>query len=208
MSGKVTDALVAAFESDDGEYDARYNNYDNRYDNRYDNGYDNRNDNRNDNRYDNYDNYDEYDEYGTRYDDYGSRTRGKKSKLAAAADVAEGYFRLGSELLVANAKTPPTRRGARYYDNASAGALVGWEDIGGAWAADETPVFLGKLALLSVGLAALVKYAPYYGLPPATGLSDSTTSAIAAAVIIVPSGLNIAKWLIRSQEDAEFVGDF
>jgi len=39
-------------------------------------------------------------------------------------------------------------------------------------------------------------------------LPDEAFSAIALAVIFVPTGLNVAKWQQRSKEDAEFVGDF
>ena len=76
----------------------------------------------------------------------------------------------------------------------------------------DSAFFLCKLAALSLALAALVKYAPAL-LPPAVvdgwaSLGDGAPTALATAVIVIPSGLNIAKWQQRSREDAEFVGDF
>ena len=93
-----------------------------------------------------------------------------------------------------------------------AGALLGWEDLGDAWATDSDAFFLVKLAALSSGLAYVVKYAPAL-LPGAVvdawaALPDSALSAAALAVIVVPTGLNCAKWAQRSKEDADFVGDF
>jgi len=95
---------------------------------------------------------------------------------------------------------------------AAAASLVGWEDLGDAWASDGDLGFLSKLAALSAGMAYAVKYAP--ALVPAplasawAGLPDGAVSAAALAVIFVPTLLNCAKWRQRSKEDAEFVGDF
>ena len=94
----------------------------------------------------------------------------------------------------------------------SAAALVGWEDLGDAWARDSNVAFLGKLAALSGGLAYAVKYAP--ALAPAgvrdawARLPEDAVSALALAVIGLPTVLNVAKWWQRSGEDADFVGDF
>ena len=95
---------------------------------------------------------------------------------------------------------------------ASALPLVGWEDLGDAWSRDSSLAFLGKLAALSGGLAYGVKYAP--ALLPAgvreawETLPEGVISALALAVIVLPTALNVAKWQQRSAEDAEFVGDF
>ena len=96
--------------------------------------------------------------------------------------------------------------------SAAASALIGWEDLGDTWASDGNVAFLGKLAALSGGLAYLVKYAPAL-VPNSVSsawaeLPDEAISAAALAVIVVPTGLNVAKWAQRSREDAEFVGDF
>jgi hypothetical protein len=93
-----------------------------------------------------------------------------------------------------------------------ASALVGWEDLGDAWSRDSSLAFLGKLAALSGGLAYVVKYAP--ALVPAGVreaweiLPEGVISALALAVLVLPTALNVAKWQQRSAEDAEFVGDF
>jgi hypothetical protein len=39
-------------------------------------------------------------------------------------------------------------------------------------------------------------------------LPEGVISALALAVIVLPTALNVAKWQQRSAEDAEFVGDF
>ena len=96
--------------------------------------------------------------------------------------------------------------------DAAAKALVGWEDLGDAWARDSDVAFLAKLLALSGGLAYFVKYLP--ALVPGfvvsawAGVPDEAVSAAALAVIVVPTLLNVAKWNQRSKEDAEFVGDF
>jgi len=93
-----------------------------------------------------------------------------------------------------------------------AAALIGWEDLGDAWAKDSATFFLLKLASLSGGLAYFVKYVP--ALLPASlteawaGQPDEVVSAAALAVIVIPTLLNCAKWNQRSKENAEFVGDF
>jgi len=90
-------------------------------------------------------------------------------------------------------------------------ALLGWEDLGDAWSKDSNVFFLLKLAALSGGLAYFVKYTP--ALFPSllvetwAGLPDEIISAFALAVIVLPTGLNIAKWQQRSKEGAAFVGD-
>ena len=91
-------------------------------------------------------------------------------------------------------------------------ALVGWEDLGDAWARDSDLAFLAKLLGLSASLAYLVKYAPA-AIPLAVeqafaGLPDEGVTVAALAVIVLPTLLNCAKWAQRSKEDAEFVGDF
>ena len=58
----------------------------------------------------------------------------------------------------------------------------------------------------------MVKYLPAL-VPDALaaawgGVPDEVLSAAALAVILVPTGLNVAKWSQRSKEDAEFLGDF
>jgi hypothetical protein len=92
-------------------------------------------------------------------------------------------------------------------------ALLGWEDLGDAWAGDGDGAFLAKLAALSLALA----YAAKYG-PPLVVSSDAAASwaaqppavhsAAAAAVIVVPTLLNVAKWRQRSGADTDFAGDF
>jgi hypothetical protein len=90
-------------------------------------------------------------------------------------------------------------------------SLLGWEDLGDAWALDSDAFFLGKLLALSAFLAYVVKYAP--PLIPGSivdgwaGAGDGVHSGAAALVIVVPTLLNCAKWYQRSQEGAEFVGD-
>lgn len=110
-------------------------------------------------------------------------------------------------------KTPDVSSSAAPDKEVDAGAaLIGWEDLGDAWAQDSDTFFLLKLLALSGGLAYFVKYAP--ALIPGSltdawaGLPDEAISVLALAVIFVPTGLNVAKWNQRSQEDAEFVGDF
>ena len=101
---------------------------------------------------------------------------------------------------------------AKTAEAGGASALVGWEDLGDAWSRDSSLAFLGKLAALSGGLAYGVKYAP--ALVPAGVreaweiLPEGVISALALAVIVLPTALNVAKWQQRSAEDAEFVGDF
>ena len=101
---------------------------------------------------------------------------------------------------------------AKTAEAGGASALVGWEDLGDAWSRDSSRAFLGKLAALSGGLAYGVKYAP--ALVPAGVreaweiLPEGVISALALAVIVLPTALNVAKWQQRSAEDAEFVGDF
>jgi hypothetical protein len=97
-------------------------------------------------------------------------------------------------------------------DGATAVPLVGWEDLGDAWAADGNAAFLLKLAGLSGSLAYLVKYAPAF-VPGFVAqawaeLPNDAVSAAALAVIVLPTLLNVAKWSQRSKEGAEFAGDF
>ena len=93
----------------------------------------------------------------------------------------------------------------------AASALLGWEDLGDAWAKDGDAFFLVKLAALSGGLAYAVKYLPALLPAPLTDawatLPEPAISAAALAVIVLPTLLNCAKWYQRSQEGAEFVGD-
>ena len=90
-------------------------------------------------------------------------------------------------------------------------SLLGWEDLGDAWALDSDAFFLGKLLALSAFLAYVVKYTP--PLIPGSivdgwsSAGDGIHSSAAALVIVVPTLLNCAKWYQRSQEGAEFVGD-
>ena len=87
-------------------------------------------------------------------------------------------------------------------------ALVGWEDLGDAWALDTNAFFLGKLLLLSGALAYVAKYFP--ALPALVlpdGVPDAVLTGLAAIVIVGPTALNVAKWKQRSEEGAEFVGD-
>ena len=90
-------------------------------------------------------------------------------------------------------------------------SLLGWEDLGDAWARDSDAFFLGKLLALSAFLAYVVKYTP--PLIPGSivdgwnSVGDGVHSGAAALVIVVPTLLNCAKWYQRSQEGAEFVGD-
>jgi len=94
---------------------------------------------------------------------------------------------------------------------AASTALIGWEDLGEAWAKDSDLFFLVKLAALSGGLAYLVKYAPALAPPAVTSawasFPDEGVSALAVAVIVLPTILNCFKWLERSKVDADFVGD-
>lgn len=92
---------------------------------------------------------------------------------------------------------------------ATAAALVGWEDLGDAWSRDGDAAFLVKLLALSGGLAYLVKYAPsaLFAVGATEGVPAEVVSALALAVIVVPTGLNVAKWQQRSREGSEFVGD-
>jgi len=77
--------------------------------------------------------------------------------------------------------------------------------LGEAWAADGNAAFLAKLLALSGGLAYAAKYLP--ALVAGVQVSDELLGAAAGAVIVVPTALNCAKWLQRSKEGAEFVGD-
>ncbi|KAJ1460089.1 hypothetical protein M885DRAFT_478242 [Pelagophyceae sp. CCMP2097] len=92
-------------------------------------------------------------------------------------------------------------------DASSAVALVGWEDLGDAWAEDDDDAFVVKLAALSIWLAVAVKYAP--ALIPASveqgfrALGPEALVLAAAAVIAVPTALNVAKWQSRSADDAD-----
>ena len=96
--------------------------------------------------------------------------------------------------------------------DAATKALVGWEDLGDAWARDSDAAFLAKLLALSGGLAYFVKYLPAllpdFVVSAWAGVPDGAVSAAALGVIVVPTLLNVAKWSQRSKEDAEFVGDF
>ena len=88
-------------------------------------------------------------------------------------------------------------------------SLLGWEDLGDAWARDNDIFFLAKLAALSGGLAYAVKYAPaLLQLDAWPSLPDEAVSAAALGVIVLPTLLNCAKWNQRSKEDSDFVGDF
>jgi len=115
-------------------------------------------------------------------------SRDANPNAAAAAAAA-------SAAASASAALPPSQ----------AAALVGWEDLGEAWAADGNAAFLAKLLALSGGLAYAAKYLP--ALVAGVQVSDELLGAAAGAVIVVPTALNCAKWLQRSKEGAEFVGD-
>ena len=131
----------------------------------------------------------------------------------AAAAGAPGDLGVSGTIGEAGAPVPPSfapSSSGRVATTAS--ALVGWEDLGDAWSKDSDLAFLAKLAGLSGGLAYLVKYVPAL-VPGAVaqawaGVPDEAVSALAFAVIFVPTLLNCAKWAQRSKDDAEFVGDF
>jgi len=136
--------------------------------------------------------------------------------VGGAGGADEGAGAAGTQSAVTSASsTSPADEGATAAAEAVNGGtapLVGWEDLGDAWAADSDASFLAKLAALSAALAYAVKYLPASFPPFLTAawgsLPDEAFSAIALAVIFVPTGLNVAKWQQRSKEDAEFVGDF
>jgi hypothetical protein len=86
--------------------------------------------------------------------------------------------------------------------------LTGYEDLGDIWARDTDSMFLVKLFALSGGLAYFVKYLPGLLKADAWYLPDQALSSAAIFFICVPTALNCAKWYQRSQEDAEFIGDF
>ena len=58
---------------------------------------------------------------------------------------------------------------------------------------------------LSGALAYGAKYLP--ALASGVEVPEGVLDAAAGAVIVVPTALNCAKWLQRSKEGAEFVGD-
>ena len=113
----------------------------------------------------------------------------------SAASSAAAAAAAASAAASASAAPPPSQ----------VAALVGWEDLGEAWAADGNAAFLAKLLALSGGLAYAAKYLP--ALVAGVQVSDELLGAAAGAVIVVPTALNCAKWLQRSKEGAEFVGD-
>lgn len=125
---------------------------------------------------------------------------------------SEGEFRPQTDREI----QPPETGGVPALTDASvpdtASSLVGWEDLGDTWAADGDLAFLAKLALLSTTLAYAAKYLP--ALTPAPlvqawqEVPNEALSAVALAVIVVPTLLNCAKWIQRSEADAEFLGDF
>ena len=79
--------------------------------------------------------------------------------------------------------------------------LLGWEDLGDAWARDSDGFFLGKLLALSAALAYAVKYLPPLLPADVTNVwaarDDAVHCAAAALVIVVPTLLNCAKWYQR-----------
>ena len=128
---------------------------------------------------------------------------GKKDAEALYARLTQGV-----EAEAVESETPSVIAAA---PSATTASLLGWEDLGDAWALDSDVFFLGKLLALSAFLAYLVKYTP--PLIPGSivdgwaGAGDGVHSGAAALVIVVPTLLNCAKWYQRSQEGAEFVGD-
>uniref|UniRef100_A0A0G4H1D7 Ycf49-like protein n=1 Tax=Chromera velia CCMP2878 TaxID=1169474 RepID=A0A0G4H1D7_9ALVE len=75
------------------------------------------------------------------------------------------------------------------------GSLMGWEDLGEALRGDSDVAFVGKLAAVSLGIAAAVKYGEL-------GLEFPFEADLGTAVAVfgIPSALNIAKWSRRSRE--------
>ncbi|KAL1496004.1 hypothetical protein AB1Y20_014640 [Prymnesium parvum] len=143
---------------------------------------------------------------------------GKDEAAALLATVSDDVAKL-----LRTSGAPPTPRPTPPNDStrgssadeataATPAALRGWEDLGDAWAENSDAVFLLKLAALSASLAYLVKYAPALLPHPVTAawaeLPEEVVSAVALSVIVIPTALNCAKWVQRSREDAEFVGDF
>ena len=75
----------------------------------------------------------------------------------------------------------------------------GLEDLSQAFATQQDWYFLGKLALVSIAGAYAVKYGSL--------LIDAPFEAdnrVALAIIFVPTGLNMAKWLVRSSESSSY----
>lgn len=78
--------------------------------------------------------------------------------------------------------------------------LVGFEDLAGELLSDSNAVFVAKLFALSAIGSVLVKYGELY-----TDFVFQAPPSLALAVILVPTGLNMAKWAVRSYSpDSEF----
>lgn len=80
-------------------------------------------------------------------------------------------------------------------------SLPGWEDLGDAWNADSDANFVLKLVGLSLASAVIVKALP--GLVPPDTLASFLDAplpldAAAAALVVVPTTLNVLKWRKRS----------
>lgn len=129
------------------------------------------------------------------------------------ADVEALYAKLvdGAETKAVAVEAPAVAI-ASTTSPATSASLLGWEDLGDAWALDSDVFFLGKLLALSAFLAYVVKYTPSL-IPDGvvsgwSAAGDGAHSGAAALVIVVPTLLNCAKWYQRSQTDDQFVGDF
>lgn len=78
--------------------------------------------------------------------------------------------------------------------------LVGFEDLGEALEKDSVWTFVGKLFLLSAIGSAVVKWGSLY----VDGVFDPSPLA-ALSLIFIPTGLNVAKWAVRSRSpDSKF----
>lgn len=83
-------------------------------------------------------------------------------------------------------------------DAASGGALVGWENLGKAWAADSDVILVAKLLVVSAALSAAVKWGSLeldFPFEPNVWL--------AFALIGGPTALNMVKWNQISREEEE-----
>lgn len=80
-------------------------------------------------------------------------------------------------------------------------SLPGWEDLGDAWNADSDANFVLKLVGLSFASAVLVKALPGFVPPDTLGSfldAPLPLDAAAAALVLVPTTLNVLKWRNRS----------
>lgn len=95
--------------------------------------------------------------------------------------------------------------GATAQSSAAGGSvpLVGFEDLGESLESDSNTAFLTKVFVLSAIGSAAVKWGSLYIDQP-----FEPSLAVALALIFVPTGLNMMKWIVRSRSSSSEFGGF